>query len=201
MRSRSDKTALTTITGAVALVLLLAGCTGGDDDPGDAGPSSSAGRATATADADEQTGRGDVALPADCDTVATALGGAVEGLTLDSTTSRVEDGEAACTWTSEVDRTRIGFYAQVAEYTEAEMDAALPDSDGLSLERVENDDVDSLGGRLYVGSATPDAPVSGGGAVIITPHGTVGVLAAAPAGSATRLDTDQMVDASLAFVR
>ncbi|WP_396599329.1 hypothetical protein [Frigoribacterium sp. R86507] len=192
--------ALATVTGAVALTLLLAGCTGGGDDSGDAGRSST-GQATATADAAEQTGRGDIALPADCDTVATVLGQAVEGLTLDATTSEVEDGGAACTWTNEADGTRVGFYAEVEENTEAEMDDAVPDSDGLSLERVEDDRIDSLGGRLFTGSATADGPVAGGGAVVVTPHGTVGVLTAAPTGVPVRLDIEQMVDATVAFVR
>jgi hypothetical protein len=193
--------ALATVTGAVALTLLLAGCTAGDDESGDAGRSS-AGQATATADAAERS-EGEFTLPADCDAVGVVLGDLVTGRTLVSETSTVSTDEASCTWTSEADGSRVGFIATVKELDEAGMDAEVPDEgtvDGLSLDQVDDERVDEFGGRAFVATADEGAPVVGGGSIVLTPHGLLSIFVAAPAGTAVPLEPTRALDVVLDFV-
>lgn len=193
--------ALATVTGAVALTLLLAGCTGGGDDSGDAGGPST-GQATATADAAEQAS-GEFTLPADCDAAGVVLGDLVTGRTLVAETSTIGDDEASCTWTSEADGSRVGFIATVKELDAAGMDAEVPTQeniDGLSLAQVDDERVDAFDGRAFVATADADAPVVGGGSVVLTPHGLLSIFVAAPVGTEAPLEPARALDVVLDFL-
>jgi hypothetical protein len=197
----SSTPALATVTGAVALTLLLAGCSGGGDDSSETGASSSD-RATATADAAEES-TGEFTLPADCDAAGVVLGDLVTGRTLVAETSTVGADEASCTWTSETDGSRVAFLATVKELDQAGMDAEVPTDenvDGLSLEEVDDERADAFGGRAFVATADADSPVVGGGSIVLTPHGLLSVIVAAPAGTTVPLDPARSLDVVFDFV-
>ena len=194
--------ALSTVVGAVAVTLLLAGCTGGGADSGDAGRSSSPGQATATADAADQP-TGEFTLPADCEAAGAVLGDLVTGRTLVAETSTIGSDEANCTWTSEADGSRVGFIATVQELDQAGMDAEVPAGggvDGLSLEQVEDERADAFDGRAFVATAQDGSPVVGGGSILLTPHGLLSVIVAAPAGSTAPIDPARSLDLVFDFL-
>ena len=204
---KTTKTAMTVVTsGAVALTLLLAGCTGSGDSESSGDSSSSASASSAP---EERDLTGELAVTT-CADAGDSLGSTVEGLDLqdDSTES---DAQLQCYWANEEatadgdevspDAAAVFFVAQKQEFTAEEIvtqgDAAAAQQ-GAS--EIEDDRVAAFGGRaFYADPAQSDTLVSSG-ALVVTPHGVFGVQSASP-GDEAPISSERALDATLQLLK
>lgn len=202
MRATTKKTVLASTTGALALSLLLAGCTGGGSDSGSDGSSGSAEGGSTSEASTEATPEptGELALPASCDEVGARMGDLVDGLEL-TAQSTISDTEAECTWsTPEGDATgfaQVLFYAEAGAEGAAGIDSFTDGSlQGATVEELEDDRVDAVDGRAYSASAERDG-ATGALLGVATDQAGVGVGSIRVGGAAT---PDELLDIAFEFI-
>lgn len=208
--TRTTKTAITVVTsGAVALTLLLAGCTGsGDDassgqsDPSGSSSASSSGTAQETGDL-----TGELAVTT-CAEAGEALGSIIEGLDLQDESTEA-DGQLQCSWANgaasaegEIDPSAqaIVAVAQVQELDEATITSQsdqIAGTDGVT--EVEDARIGDIGGRAFELEASQEG-VSLSGATVVTPNGLF-ALSATGAGDSAPLSPSEALDATLLLLR
>lgn len=207
MRAATKKSVLASATGALALSLLLAGCSGSGSDAEDSGSdgsgsgsgdSSSAATAEETTDAaPERTGA--VPLPADCEEVGTRLGDLVTGLQ-PSASSSVDETEAFCTWeTAEGDPAgvrRVAFFAGIGSADELGLDKITESLPGATVEEIDDERAAPFDGSTYTASLA-QAGLTGTLATVSTPEGGVGV---ASVGTGETTPAEQLVDLTFEFI-
>ena len=211
--SRAALTALT--TGALALGLLLTGCTAGGDDSGDASGGSSAGSdgsgggdssdggAGGSAPAAEAPESGTLTSFASCDEVGTALGGAIDGLELQDGGS-TSASSVQCIWSTPGVEPQEGS-AIIALASAQELDAAAIDEQVSQItasegtESVDDGLASAVGGRAFV-STIDQADVPTTQASVITPHGLVIVGSTAAGEGDEPLSTDDTLALTYALL-
>ena len=210
MRTTTSKTVLASATGALALSLLLAGCSssGPSDDPTDTSAGTDSGSSSESSPtastAPEKTGT--VSLPASCEQAGAALGELVAGLTLDAVSS-VEGTEANCSWSDGADPAtsvqRVLLLLETEPLDDAEADdlasSTLP---GGTVVEADDERVDSFDGRAFLVDFD-GAPIGqqglGSAAFIAAPQGAVAVAQLRKDGSAP-VATELVLDTALEFV-
>ena len=210
--SRAALTALT--TGALALGLLLTGCTAGGDDSGDASGGSSAG-SDGGGDSDGAGGSGgsvpEAEAPqsgtltsfASCDEVGTALGGSIDGLELQEGGS-TSASSVQCIWSTPGVEPQEGS-AIIALASAQELDAAAIDEQVSQItasegtESVDDGLASAVGGRAFV-STIDQADVPTTQASVITPHGLVIVGSTAAGDGDEPLSTDDTLALTYALL-
>ena len=205
MRVTTKKSVLAGATGALALSLLLSGCTGGGSDSEPAGGAdetsgSSAGGSTTEASAEATPERtGDLTLPGDCEEVAARLGGLTEGLEPSSTNS-ITDSEATCLWsTPEGDPSgvhRVAFFLGLGEAGELGLDRVSQSLPGASVEELDDERAAAFDGTTYAATMQQEG-LTGVLSVVSTPAGGVGVADVNTAGT---LPQEELVDLAFEFV-
>jgi hypothetical protein len=179
----TTKTAMTVLTsGAVALTLLLAGCTGSDDSSTESSdPSSSAGE---------------------------ALGSIIEGLDLQDESTET-DGQLQCSWansaanaTGEIDPNAQAIVA-VAQKQELDEATITSQSDQIAgqegVTEVDDARIGDFGGRAFELEAAQEG-VTLSGATVITPSGLF-ALSATGAGDEAPLSPAEALDATLLLLK
>ncbi|KQR44144.1 hypothetical protein ASF82_11520 [Frigoribacterium sp. Leaf164] len=207
--SRAALTALT--TGALALGLVLTGCTAGGDDSGDASGGSSAG----SDGSGSGSGSGGSALEAEaprsgtltsfasCDEVGTALGGSIDGLELQEGGS-TSASSVQCIWSTPGVEPQEGS-AIIALASAQELDAAAIDEQVSQItasegtESVDDGLASAVGGRAFV-STIDQADVPTTQASVITPHGLVIVGSTAAGEGDEPLSTDDTLALTYALL-
>jgi hypothetical protein len=205
----TTKTAMTVLTsGAVALTLLLAGCTGSDDSSSESSdPSSSASESSAAPESADLTGELAVTTCADA---GEALGSTVEGLDLQEDSTEA-DGQLQCYWANEeataegddVDPNAKAVFvvAQNQEFTAEEIvtqgDAA---AEQQGATEVDDERVAAFGGRVFYADPEQSEGLTGSGALVVTPHGVFGVQSATP-GDEAPLSSESALDAILLLLK
>lgn len=202
--TRSRRAAAAAASGALALGLLLTGCTS------DAGPDDEAGQGSSSgssSDGSAATGDGEpgtmIAFES-CEAVGETLGSAVEGLELrDESTATAEGFQ--CSWASaEADTTdastvqAVIAVAQVQEFdaaTIAEQADTVAATEGVTA--VDDSRATDLDGRAFTQTGENTGILVNGGTVITT-HGLFNVTATAT--SETSLDADQALDAAFSLI-
>ena len=210
--SRAALTALT--TGALALGLLLTGCTADGDDSGDASGGSSAG-SDGGGDSDGAGGSGgsvpEAEAPesgtltsfASCDEVGTALGGSIDGLELQEGGS-TSASSVQCIWSTPGVEPQEGS-AIIALASAQELDAAAIDEQVSQItasegtESVDDGLASAVGGRAFV-STIDQADVPTTQASVITPHGLVIVGSTAAGEGDEPLSTDDTLALTYALL-
>ena len=207
--SRAALTALT--TGALALGLLLTGCTAGGDDSGDpnggssagsdgGGDSDGAGGSVPEAEAPES---GTLTSFASCDEVGTALGGSIDGLELQEGGS-TSASSVQCIWSTPGVEPQEGS-AIIALASAQELDAAAIDEQVSQItasegtESVDDGLASAVGGRAFV-STIDQADVPTTQASVITPHGLVIVGSTAAGEGDEPLSTDDTLALTYALL-
>ena len=215
MTTTTSRTALTALTtGALALGLLLTGCTAGGDDSGDASGGSSAGSdggggdssdggAGGSAPAAEAPESGTLTSFASCDEVGTALGGAIDGLELQDGGS-TSASSVQCIWSTPGVEPQEGS-AIIALASAQELDAAAIDEQVSQItasegtESVDDGLASAVGGRAFV-STIDQADVPTTQASVITPHGLVIVGSTAAGEGDEPLSTDDTLALTYALL-
>jgi len=201
MTTTISKTALTAVaSGALALTLLLAGCTGSGDSSDEASGSARGG----SSDTAEGPTTGELADFGSCEDVGTALSDFTEGLELQDT-STFEDGAVQCSWatpTAEAAEGNITAIVAVAQAQEFAADDITAQGDELaSTEGVEESDDEraaAVDGRAFLQSASQTG-FSVSGASVVTPHGLFAVTATG-AGDTAPYTTEQTLDGAFALI-
>ncbi|NII51736.1 hypothetical protein [Frigoribacterium endophyticum] len=211
--SRAALTALT--TGALALELLLTGCTAGGDDSGDVSGGSSEGSGDSSSSSDSAGGSdgsapeaeapesGTLTSFASCDEVGTALGGAIDGLELQEGGS-TSASSVQCIWSTPGVEPQEGS-AIIALASAQELDAAAIDEQVSQItasegtESVDDGLASAVGGRAFV-STIDQADVPTTQASVITPHGLVIVGSTAAGEGDEPLSTDDTLALTYALL-
>lgn len=204
---KTTKTAMTVVTsGAVALTLLLAGCTGSSDSNADSSdPSSSASESAATQEDRDLTGELAVTTCADA---GEALGSIVEGLDLQDESTEA-GGQLQCSWANsaasaegEIDPSAQAIVA-VARTQELDEATITSQSDQIAgqegVTEVEDARIGDLGGRAFELEAAQEG-VTLAGATVITPHGLF-ALSATGAGDEAPLSPTEALDSTLLLLK
>jgi len=204
VRATTKKSVLASATGALALSLLLAGCTGGGSDSGSDGSSGSAGSAEGGSTSEASTEAtpertGELTLPASCDEVAERLGGLVEGLE-PSPTSSITDTRADCQWSSpEGDASgvhRVAVIMGLGEAGELGLDTVTESLPGAEVEEIDDDRAAAFDGRTYAATIEQDG-LSGALSAVSLPDGGVAVADVNTAGA---VGQDELVDLAFEFI-
>jgi len=215
MTTTTSRTALTALTtGALALGLLLTGCTAGGDDSGDASGGSSAGSDGGSGDSSDSSDGGSAPAAeapesgtltsfASCDEVGTALGGAIDGLELQDGGS-TSASSVQCIWSTPGVEPQEGS-AIIALASAQELDAAAIDEQVSQItasegtESVDDGLASAVGGRAFV-STIDQADVPTTQASVITPHGLVIVGSTAAGEGDEPLSTDDTLALTYALL-
>ena len=197
--TRSRRAVATAASGALALALLLTGCTGGGDSDDDASQSAT-GSSTAAADG----GPGTMVAFDSCEAVGETLGSAIEGLELRDESTATDEG-FQCSWASSTEDTTdasavqaVIAVAQVQEFdadTIAEQADTVAATEGVSA--VDDSRAADLDGRAFTQTGESTGILVNGGTVITT-HGLFNVTATAT--TETPLDADQALDAAFSLI-
>ena len=208
MRATTKKSVLASATGALALSLLLAGCSGsgsgdsgsdgsGSGDSGSGDSSSEASAEEIAEAAPERTGA--LPLPADCEEVGTRLGDLVAGLQ-PSAGSSVDETEAFCSWeTAEGDPAgvrRVAFFVANGDAYELGFDKNTESLPGATVEEIDDERAEPFDGTTYTASLA-QAGLTGTLATVSTPEGGVGV---ASVGTGETAPAEQLVDLTFEFI-
>lgn len=205
MRAATKKSVLASATGALALSLLLAGCSGsGSEDSGSDGSGSGSGDSSSEATAEETAEAapertGAVEFPADCEEVGPRLGDLITGLQ-PSASSSVDETEAFCTWeTAEDDPAgvrRVAFFAGLGSAEELGLDKITESLPGATIEEIDDERAEPFDGDTFTASME-QAGLSGTLATVSTPEGAVGVASVGTGGTAP---AEQLVDLAFEFI-
>lgn len=207
MRAATKKSVLASATGALALSLLLAGCSGsGSEDSGSDGSGSGSGSGDSSSEATaEETAEaapertGAVVFPADCEEVGPRLGDLITGLQ-PSASSSVDETEAFCTWeTAEDDPAgvrRVAFFAGLGSAEELGLDKITESLPGATIEEIDDERAEPFDGDTFTASME-QAGLSGTLATVSTPEGAVGV---ASVGTGATAPAEQLVDLAFEFI-
>jgi len=204
MRTTTSRSVLASATGALALSLLLAGCSaGGSDESTDeatsAAPESSS---SPSASSDGSAGTGELAQLSSCEDAAERLGDVVAGLTLQQDQSSVTDEAATCAWVGDTsDPSNLEVYAlqlQRQDIPESQLQgAAGQTAEQFGAQVVDDERATELGGQAVTGQTdVAGLPVSIGGVAI--PTGFV-VFTATGTGAAS-FTPEQALDASFTLI-
>ena len=194
--TRSRRAVATAASGALALALLLTGCTsgGGPDDE------ASQGATNATGDGEPGTM---VAFDS-CEAVGETLGSAVEGLELRDESTATDEG-FQCSWASSTEDTTDASAVQaviaVAQVQEFDADTIAEQADTVAategVTAVDDSRAADLDGRAFTQTGESTGILVNGGTVITT-HGLFNVTATAT--TETSLDADQALDAAFSLI-
>ena len=197
--TRSRKAVATAASGALALALLLTGCTGGGDSDDEASQGAT-GSSTAAADG----GPGTMVAFDSCDAVGETLGSAVEGLELRDESTATDEG-FQCSWASSTDDTTDASAVQaviaVAQVQEFDADTIAEQADTVAategVTAVDDSRAADLDGRAFTQTGESTGILVNGGTVITT-HGLFNVTATAT--TETSLDAEQALDAAFSLI-
>jgi hypothetical protein len=203
--TRPRRAAATAASGALALALLLTGCTGsGDDGSGDEasqGPTAGSGSGSTAAAGDGEPGSM-VAFDS-CEAVGETLGSAIDGLELRDESTATDAG-FQCTWTSPgdtADASTVQAVIAAAEAQEldeaafAERVATISAAEGVST--VDDGRAADLDGQAFTQTGE-SAGIQVNGGTVVTPHGLFNVTATAT--NDTSLDADGALDAAFSLI-
>lgn len=194
--TRSRRAVATAASGALALALLLTGCTsgGGPDDEASQGATSASG----------DGGPGTMVAFDSCEAVGETLGSAVEGLELRDESTATDEG-FQCSWASSTDDTTDASAVQaviaVAQVQEFDADTIAEQADTVAategVTAVDDDRAADLDGRAFTQTGESTGILVNGGTVITT-HGLFNVTATAT--DETSLDAEQALDAAFSLI-
>jgi hypothetical protein len=194
--TRSRRGVATAASGALALALLLTGCTGG----GDSDDAASQGATSASGDGEPGT----MMAFDSCEAVGETLGSAVEGLQLrDESTATAEGFQ--CSWASSTEDTANASAVQaviaVAQVQEFDADTIAEQADTVAategVTAVDDSRAADLDGRAFTQTGESTGILVNGGTVITT-HGLFNVTATAT--TETSLDAEQALDAAFSLI-
>ncbi|MBF4580306.1 hypothetical protein [Frigoribacterium sp. VKM Ac-2530] len=197
--TRSRRAVATAASGALALALLLTGCTSGGDSDDEASQSATGGSAAAA-----DGGPGTMVAFGSCEAVGEALGSAIEGLELREESTATDEG-FQCSWASSTEDTTDASAVQaviaVAQVQEFDADTIAEQADTVAategVTAVDDSRAADLDGRAFTQTGESTGILVNGGTVITT-HGLFNVTATAT--SETSLDADQALDAAFSLI-
>lgn len=202
--TRSRRAVATAASGALALALLLTGCTsGGDsDDEASQGATGGSGGGSSAAAGDGEPGT--MIAFGSCDAVGEALGSAIEGLELRDESTATDEG-FQCSWASSTEDTTEASAVQaviaVAQVQEFDADTIAEQADTVAategVTAVDDSRAADLDGRAFTQTGESTGILVNGGTVITT-HGLFNVTATAT--TETSLDADQALDAAFSLI-
>ena len=194
--TRSRRAVATAASGALALALLLTGCTsgGGPDDEASQGATSASG----------DGGPGTMVAFGSCDAVGETLGSAIEGLELRDESTATDEG-FQCSWASSTEDTTDASAVQaviaVAQVQEFDADTIAEQADTVAategVTAVDDSRAADLDGRAFTQTGESTGILVNGGTVITT-HGLFNVTATAT--TETSLDAEQALDAAFSLI-
>jgi hypothetical protein len=197
--TRSRRAVATAASGALALALLLTGCTSGGDSDDEASQSATGGSAAAA-----DGGPGTMVAFGSCEAVGEALGSAIEGLELRDESTATDEG-FQCSWASSTEDTADASAVQaviaVAQVQEFDADTIAEQADTVAategVTAVDDSRAADLDGRAFTQTGESTGILVNGGTVITT-HGLFNVTATAT--TETPLDAEQALDAAFSLI-
>ena len=195
---RSRRAVATAASGALALALLLTGCTGGGAPDDEASQGATGGSAAAS-----DGGPGTMVAFDSCEAVGETLGSAIDGLELRDESTATDEG-FQCTWTSPgdtADASTVQAVIAAAEAQEldeaafAERVATISAAEGVST--VDDGRAADLDGQAFTQTGE-SAGIQVNGGTVVTPHGLFNVTATAT--NDTSLDADGALDAAFSLI-
>ena len=197
--TRSRRAVATAASGALALALLLTGCTSGGDSDDEASQSATGGSAAAA-----DGGPGTMVAFGSCEAVGEALGSAIEGLELRDESTATDEG-FQCSWASSTEDTTDASAVQaviaVAQVQEFDADTIAEQADTVAategVTAVDDSRAADLDGRAFTQTGESTGILVNGGTVITT-HGLFNVTATAT--TETSLDAEQALDAAFSLI-
>ena len=197
--TRSRRAVATAASGALALALLLTGCTGGGDPDDEASQGATGGSAAAS-----DGGPGTMVAFDSCEAVGETLGSAIEGLELRDESTSTDEG-FQCSWASSTedttDTSAVQAVIAVAQVQEFDADTIAEQADTVAategVTAVDDSRAADLDGRAFTQTGESTGILVNGGTVITT-HGLFNVTATAT--TETSLDAEQALDAAFSLI-
>jgi hypothetical protein len=198
--TRSRRAVATAASGALALALLLTGCTSGGDSDDEASQGATSGSSGGSSAAAGDGEPGTMIAFGSCE----AVGSAIEGLELRDESTATDEG-FQCSWASSTEDTTDASAVQaviaVAQVQEFDADTIAEQADTVAategVTAVDDSRASDLDGRAFTQTGESTGILVNGGTVITT-HGLFNVTATAT--TETSLDADQALDAAFSLI-
>ncbi|WP_314102373.1 hypothetical protein [uncultured Frigoribacterium sp.] len=203
--TRSRRAVATAASGALALALLLTGCTSGGDSDDEASQGATGGSGGGSSAAAGDGEPGSVKTFASCDEVGEVVGDALDGLALRDESTVVEEG-FSCAWSSaemneEGNPERAVFALAQAQEFDADVIEEQANAVAASGEVTPVDDAraSDVQGRAFVQNGETTGLNANGGTVV-TPHGIFTVTATTLLTLEPSLSGEEALDSTFALM-